>query len=69
MTDKQSLIRALQQFNGGAGVITKAQFARFMGVSHQRAKKRLAGLPAFDGKYYLLSDVAELCLMSLTIEE
>ncbi len=65
MENKQTLIRALKQYTNGAMVIKAAEFARFLGVSHQVAKSKLAGLPAFEGKYYLLNDVADLMIRGL----
>lgn len=64
--DKQGMIRAMQQYCGGAAVITASQFARFLGVaSTAKAKRKLADLPAFEGKYYLVTDVADLWLQNL----
>lgn len=65
-TDKQAVIRSLQKFNDGAGVITVAQFSKFLGMkSREKAKKKLAGLPAFEGKYYMVTDVADLWIRNL----
>ncbi len=65
-TDKQEIIREMMKYTGGAGVITVTQFMRFIGMkSREKAKKKLAGLPAFEGKYYLLDDVADLWLREL----
>lgn len=65
-SDKQSVIRSLKEHTGGASVITTAEFARFLGVSHQRAKVKLSGLPAFEGKYYLAQDVADMILKAMS---
>lgn len=64
--DRQGIVRALKEHTGGASVITTAQFARFLGVSHQRAKVKLSGLPAFEKKYYFLPDVADLLIKSMS---
>jgi len=64
-TDKQAVIRVMQQYNDGAGVILASQFARFLGIGDHAAKKKLAGLPAFEGKYYMLTDVADLWIREL----
>lgn len=64
-TDRQAVIRALQKYNKGAGVITKSEFARFLGVKVEVAAKKLAVLPAFEGKYYLNGDVADLWIRGL----
>lgn len=63
--DKQALIRSLKLFNDGAGVMTVSQFARFLGVSDHCAKKKLAGLPAFEGKYYLVNDIANMLIRGM----
>lgn len=63
--DKQAVIRALQQYNKGAAVIKASQFAQFLGVERHTAKRKLAGLPAFEGIYYLVSDVADLWMKEL----
>lgn len=64
--DKQAVVRALQKYNNGAGVITVAEFARFLGfTSHAKVKRKLATLPAFEGKYYLVTDVADLWLRGI----
>lgn len=65
-SDKQSVIRSLKEHTGGASVITTAQFARFLGVSHKRAKVKLSGLPAYEGKYFLTQDVADMILKSMS---
>lgn len=65
-SDKQSVIRSLKEHTGGASVITTAQFARFLGISHQRAKQKLSGLPAFEGKYYLAQDVADMLIRGMS---
>ena len=57
--DKQSLTAALRRSAGGAEVITKTQFKRFMGISKmEHVQKYFAGLESIEGKYYLISDVA-----------
>lgn len=66
MKDRQSIIRSLQKYNDGAGVITAAEFARFLGISDRRAKKKLSGLPAFEGKYYLAQDVADMLIRGMS---
>lgn len=67
-TDKQAVIRAMQKYNNGAGVIVASEFARFLGVGPQKAKEKLKSLPAFEGKYYLLADVADYWLKELKVE-
>lgn len=64
--DRQGIVRALKEHTGGASVITTAQFSRFLGVSHQRAKAKLSGLPAFEGKYYLAQDVADMLIRGMS---
>lgn len=64
-TDRQALIRSFQRVTDGAQVITAAQFAKFLGISHRHAKKKLEGLPAFEGRYYLLTDVADMWIRGL----
>lgn len=65
-SDKQSVIRSLKEHTGGASVITTAEFARFLGISQQRAKQKLSGLPAFEGKYYLAQDVADMLIRGMS---
>lgn len=64
--DKQTVIRAIQNYNNGAGVILVSEFARFLGVGDHAAKKKLNGLPAFEGKYYLVSDVADMLIRGMS---
>ena len=66
MKDKQSIIRSLQKYNNGAGVITVSEFARFLGISDRHAKKKLAGLPTFENKYYFVPDVADLIIKGIS---
>lgn len=63
--DRQALIRALKQYSGGAGVIKASQFAQFLGVNRHTAKRKLAGLPAYEGIYYLVTDVADLVMKGM----
>ena len=65
-TDKQAVIRNLQQHTKGASVITVSQFSRFLGVDRSTARRKLAGLPRFENKFYLISDVADLWLRELS---
>lgn len=64
--DRQGIVRALKEHTGGASVITAAEFARFLGISDRRAKQKLSGLPAFEGKYYLAQDVADMILKAMS---
>lgn len=61
MTDKQKVANELQKYNGRAGVITKSQIARFLGIKQagSRVNRLVADLDAYDGRYYLVQDVAE----------
>lgn len=69
-TDRRAVIRSLQRCNGGAEVITQAEFMRFLGLKNRAAARRiLSPLPAFRAgkeKYYLVADVADLWLQNLT---
>ena len=65
-SDRQAVIRSLQKYNDGAGVITAAEFARFLGISDRRAKKKLSGLPAYEGKYFLTQDVADMIIRGMS---
>lgn len=57
---KTDLTKDLRQFNGGSGLITRAVLARFMGIANPRhVDKYLRGKDRIDGKYYLISDIAE----------
>ena len=64
-TDKKAVMRAMQAYTNGAAVITVSQYGRFLGVDRSTARRKLAGLPAFDNKYYLLTDVADLWIRGL----
>ena len=66
MKDRQSIIRSLQKYNNGARVITAAEFARFLGISDRHAKRKLAGLPTFENKYYFVPDVADMILKAMS---
>ena len=61
MTDKQKIANELKKYNGRAGVITKSQIARFLGTNKAgaRVQRLVADLDAYDGRYYLVPDVAE----------
>lgn len=69
MTRKQEVIRALKNHNGGADTLIKEQIAEFFGTLQSGNKKKRTnrgpvkrlteGVPAFEGKYYLVSDIAE----------
>lgn len=63
--DKQAVIRVLQKYNKGAGVIKASQFAQFLGVDRHTAKRKLAGLPAYQGIYYMVGDVADRVLKEM----
>ena len=65
-TDKAAVIRTMQQYTDGAAVITVSQFGRFLGVDRSTARRKLAGLPRFENKFYLISDVADLWLRELS---
>lgn len=65
-SDRQAVIRAIQKYNDGAGVILVSQFARFLGIGYHAAKKKLAGLPAYEGKYFLVTDVADMLIKSMS---
>ena len=61
MTEKQKVKEALRQSTGGAEVITLTQLARFFGRKKPTAVdyRLTEGLEKFEGKWYLLSDVAD----------
>ena len=65
-TDKAAVMRTMQQYTDGAAVITVSQFGRFLGVDRSTARRKLAGLPRFENKFYLISDVADLWLRELS---
>jgi len=65
-TDKAAVMRTLQQYTKGAAVITVSQFGRFLGVDRSTARRKLAGLPKFENKFYLLSDVADMYIRGLS---
>lgn len=53
--------------NGNAGVITKSEFARYLGLKKptQRVNRILQDLVAHEGKYYDVADVAETYMRML----
>lgn len=58
---KQDIKEALGSYTGGAAVITRAQFARFMGIKNPKnVDKYLCGLDRISGKYYLITDVTNV---------
>ena len=58
--DKQKLQAALKRHTQGAEVITKQQICSFMGIKKQdHIRKYTDGLQALDGKYYLISEIAD----------
>lgn len=60
--DRQKVIKELRKHNDGAGVLNKTQIAEFLQdrTGDRRKVNRLVkGLMAFEGKYYLISDVAD----------
>lgn len=61
MTNKQKVGDALRQSAGGAEVITISQLARFFGRKKPSAVdyRLTEGLEKIEGKWYLLSDVAD----------
>lgn len=65
-TDKAAVMRTMQQYTDGAAVITVSQFGRFLGVDRSTARRKLKGLPKFENKFYLVSDVADLWLRGLS---
>lgn len=58
---KTDITSALRQHTGG-GTITATGLARFLGVKDAAYVKRkyLYGLEAISGKYYLITEVAEI---------
>lgn len=64
-TDKRAVMRIMQQYANGAAVITVSQFSRFLGVDRSTARRKLAGLPCFEGKFFLISDVADMWIRGL----
>jgi hypothetical protein len=68
MTDKQKVVGALKNHNNGAEVLTKAQIARFLGSRQDkdRVKRLVDNLPAYENKYYLVSDVADAYIRKLS---
>lgn len=67
MTNKQKIVSALKNHNKGAEVITKSQIARCLGTrpDKDRVKRLVQDLPAYEHKYYLVSDVAEAFIRSM----
>ena len=59
---KKSLKSELKTHTDGASVITKTQLARFFGFKKPttRIDDIVSDLTAIDGKYYLISDIAEV---------
>lgn len=64
-TNKQAVMRTMQQYTDGAAVITVSQFGRFLGVDRSTARRKLAGLPCFENKFYLITDVADMWIRGL----
>lgn len=61
MTDKQKVAAELKKYNGGAGVISKSEIARFMNLKKatSRVDRLVADLKRYEGRVYLVTDVAE----------
>lgn len=66
MTDKQRIMQGMKRCNNGAEVITKSQIARFMGnkLPTQRVYRLVRDLRQYEGKYYLVDEVAEAYLQT-----
>ena len=63
--DKQSLIRDMKSFVGGAGFINKSQLAKYMKQSHHAIPALVEGLDRVPGEKadrYFIPDVAERIL-------
>lgn len=65
--EKGKVIRSLKNHNQGAEVLTKSQIARFLGSrpDKDRVKRLVKDLPAFEHKYYLVSDVADAYIRTM----
>jgi hypothetical protein len=61
MICKKPIVDSLRLVTGGQAFITATQLARALGCadSYKVKSKYLKGLPALNGKYYLILDVAE----------
>jgi len=61
MTEKQKISEELKKYNNRAGFITKAQIAMAFGTKkpNKRVYRMVENLTAYDGRYYLVPDVAE----------
>jgi len=63
--DKQTLIRDIKSFVGGAGFINKSQLAKYMKQSHHAIPSLVEGLdrvPGTKSDRYFIPDVAERIL-------
>lgn len=66
MKDRQSLVRELQKYNRGAAVITREQFAKFMGTTNNsKMVHKFLELEAIDGRFRLVTDVADMLIRNL----
>lgn len=67
MTERQKVINGLKNHNKGAEVMKKSEIARFLGSRQDkdRVKRLVKDLPAFEGKYYLVSDVADAYIRTM----
>lgn len=61
MVYKKPIVDSLRLVTGGQAFITATQLARALGCadSYKVKTKYLKGLPALNGKYYMILDVAE----------
>ena len=61
MASKKEIISELKQYSNNSGVIIKQQIAEYYGTKKPgtRVNRLVENLPAVEGKYYFVQDVAE----------
>ena len=60
MTTTTEIARRLRKSVNGADVMTLTDFQRFMGYGKNGGKDKLAGIPKFCGKFYMIEDIAKV---------
>lgn len=61
MASKKELIAELKEYSNNGGVMMKEQISNYLGTKKAgtRVNRLVENLPAFEGKYYFVQDVAE----------
>lgn len=62
---QQEMARRLRKYTGDADVMTLSEFQRFMGYGKNGGKDKLAGIPKFYGKYYMIEDIANVLIRNM----